>query len=290
MRISCSKAQSISSCGRQYYYRYEERLASTTRPLALAFGSAVDKALSTYVSEHALGRSFDLVLAFNEAWQNELDRYQILYPQHWDADIAREVGNLMMGQFPDVWEKSNLVAVVDSSGVPIVQRRIFAPLHRNHELELVLDALVMDLYSGNTGVLDFKTSAIAIPPESAFGHNSFQLSTYQYGAEHEFGDFLGAPISNVGFMELIKRKPPQKSGKGPTVEMPVFFPRRDDGQIADMLSTYDACLSDMESMRFNRPVSAAYNSPCDMCDFARKCVHNDEQGLFVRPERRSVRL
>lgn len=288
MRISCSRAQLINSCGRQYYYRYEERLASTARPLALAFGSAIDKAASAYISEHALGRYFDLVAAFNEAWQREVDTYQIQYPQHWNADIACEVGNIMMRTFPEVWDKSNLVAVIDQNGVPIVQKRIFAPLHRNHELELVLDALVMDLLSGDIGVLDLKTSAVAILPESAFGHNSLQLTTYQYGAEHEYRSFLDAPIANVGFMELIKRKPPKTSGKGPTVEMPVFFPRRSDDQIADMLNIYDSCLKDIESQRFNRPVNAAYNSPCDMCDFARKCVSNDPQGLITRPERRTA--
>jgi len=288
MRISCSKAQTISNCGRQYKYRYIDRLTTVLRPFALFFGSVVDKAVSSYVHHHALGQNFDILSAFEESFDAELSQHQIQYPQHWDEDVAREVGRILVTQFPGVWEQSNLVAVIDREGIPIVQRRIIVPLPRNHELEMILDSVVMDTMSGNIAVLDFKTTSQLLSPESPFGYNAFQLTTYQYGADKELADYLGQ-VSNVGFQEFVKRKPPKTAkGKGPTVESPRFYPRRSDEQVKDMLQTYLHKAEDISQRRFTRPVNGAFNSPCEMCDFARLCVHNDRQGITVRPARRAA--
>lgn len=288
MRVSCSRVQSISSCGRQYEYRYIQRLTTTVRAFALFFGSIVDHAVSQYVYEHALGRSFDLVKSFQDEFAKQLPLNQIQYPQHWDADVALKVGTILCERFPDVWHKSNLVAAIDVNGEPIVQRRIIAPLPNNHELEAILDFVVMDILTGEVGVLDLKTTSMLLSPESPFGFNSFQLTTYQYAADFEFSETLG-PMSQLGFMELVKRKPSKTGkGKGPTVELPRFFPRRNKDQLHDMLKTYEHRAEDILKKRFHRPVNAAFNSPCDMCDFSRLCVNNDRQGITVRPIRRAA--
>ena len=287
MRISFSRAQTKEACGRQYKYRYVDRLTSVLRPFALAFGSAVDKAISGYVYRHALGQCFETVSCFEEAWAKEISENQVQYPQHWDAAVAREVGVTMCEKFPEVWDRSNLVAVVDSNGVPIVQRRIIAPLPKNHEVEMILDVMVTSLDSGETAVLDFKTASQVMSPESPFGHNSLQLSTYQYGADYEFGDWTG-PVSNVGFMEFIKRKPPKKSGMGPTIEDPLMFPRRGPDSIREMQQIFVAHADSINKGEFFRHSKGAYNSPCDMCDFARLCTRNDRQGIIERPARRAA--
>lgn len=288
MRISCSKAQTIATCGRMYHYRYVKRYTTVVRSFALFFGSVVDKAVSAFVHHHALGEDFDIQRSFEENFDRELQQNQVQYPQHWDADVAREVGQTMCASFPEVWEKSNLVAVIDEQGIPIVQRRIIAPLPQNHELEMIIDSLVMDTSSGETAVLDFKTTSSLLSPESPFGYNSFQLTTYQYGVDHALGPYLG-PVTNVGFQEFVKRKPPKSAkGKGPTVEAPRFYPRRSDEQIKDMIDIYLWHARDIAEKRFNRPTNGAYNSPCEMCDFARLCVHNDSQGIIVRPARRAA--
>lgn len=285
MRVSCSKAQALSTCGRLYRYRYIDRLSTLSLSLALLFGRAIDVALSGYVIKHAFGQPFDLKTAFEETLEDGLTRHEVQFPANWDADTAREVGRIMCDQFPEVWEKSNLVAALDPDGEPIVQRRLIVPLPKNHELELVLDAVVMDLLTGEIGVLDFKTTSQALSPESPFGYNAFQLSTYQYGADKGFAQFLG-PVANTGFMELVKRKPAKtRQGKGPTVEMPRFYPRRTPEQVQDMLDTYMATIRDIQEQRFHRPVNGAYNNPCDMCDFARLCVHNDRQGILTQAPR-----
>ena len=39
-----------------------------------------------------------------------------------------------------------------------------------------------------------------------FGYNSNQLTIYQYGADKHYSGWLGQTVSNVGFMDLLKRK------------------------------------------------------------------------------------
>lgn len=285
MRVSCSRIQTVDDCGIKYDLRYNQRLTSVARPFALFYGTVVDRAISAYVFNHALGQSFDVLARFEECFDEEIAKNQITYPQHWDADVAREAGRIHCDKFPDVWEKSNLVAVIDAQGVPVVQRRIIAPLPQNHELEMILDFLVMDTDTGSIGPLDLKTTSAKLPPESPFGLNSFQLTTQQYGVDYEFGDYLGS-VSNVGFMELVKRKPPKSKGKGPTVEMPEFYPRRNEEQLNDMLRTYVWRANAIANKQFSRPTNGAFNSPCQSCEFARLCTQGDTQGIITRSARK----
>ena len=288
MRVSCSKVQTVDDCGIKYDLRYNKRYTTLARPFALFYGTVVDRAVSAYVHNHALGQDFDIMKKFEETFDEEIAKNEIVYPQHWDADIARKAGRLHCERFPEVWEKSNLIAAIDPQGIPIVQRRLVAPLPQNHELELVLDCLVMDTNTGDTAVLDFKTTSSKLSPESPFAHNSFQLTTYQYGADYEFSDYMG-PVSNVGFMEFVKRKPPTSSrGKGPTVEMPEFYPRRQQEQLNDMLRTFVWRAEAITKKQFSRPTNGAFNSPCESCEFARLCTHGDTQGIIVRAARRAA--
>lgn len=282
MRISCSRAQAVSTCGRMYRYRYIERLQSAFVNLALVFGRCIDTACSGYVASHALGKDFDLKHVFEKEFDEQLSISQVQFPANWDAQVARAVGLIMCDKFPEVWEKSNLVAAIDHDNEPIVQRRLIVPLPGGNELEMVLDLVVMDLLTGDFAVLDLKTTSAGLSPESPFGYNAFQLTTYQYGADRAFRSFLG-PMSNIGFMEMIKRKPAKtKAGKGPTVESPRFYPRRSPEQVEEMVQTYLAHIGDIQSSRFHRAINNAYNNPCDMCDFSRLCVHNDRTGITQR--------
>jgi hypothetical protein len=109
-----------------------------------------------------------------------------------------------------------------------------------------------------------------------------QLTTYQYAVDYVFARHLG-PVSNVGFMELIKRKVSVR-GQGPSVHPPQWYPRRSHEDVQEMLAVYDTEAKKIQERRYNRPLSSAYNSPCTLCDYARLCVNNDHQGYRPRPQ------
>ena len=284
MRISCSRAQTYSSCGRQYMYRYVERLEPIVTPFALAFGRVLDETISEYLVQFALGHTFDLVDDFMSRFESMFASRAIKYPQHWESEDAYKTGLSLVESFPEKWARTNLIPVIDDNGLPMVQKQIIAPIPNSpHEIHMVLDLVVMNSMNGQVAVLDLKTAAQKLDPESHFGHNAFQLTTYQYGVEQTLGHLLeDGQIANVGYMELIRRKVPKQKGQGPTVEDPLFFPRRSKSLVVDMLNNYLRAIRDIERSRFLRPTNLAFNSPCQMCDYAQLCVFNDKQGLKER--------
>jgi len=235
--------------------------------------------VTDYVIAHALSKPFDIMANFEEAWVKHTSDQQLKYPMNWDADSSYAAAKRLVELFPEAWEKAQLVAVLDQSGAPLVERWLVVPGPPGVEIELRIDFLVMDLRSGAIGVLDAKTTSAEHC--EAFGSNALQLTTYQYAVDHAYGSYLG-PVANVGFMELVKRKVPKGKGQGPTIEPPTWYPRRSDEEVREMLTAYANAARDIRDQRFHRPFFGAFNSPCNLCDYARLCVHGDQQGYRLR--------
>jgi len=279
LRISYSRAQAIGTCGRQYRFKYVDRLEPLATAIAMPFGKAVHGPVTDYVIAHALSKPLDLMANFEAAWAKHTSDLQLKYPTHWDADSAYAAARRLVELFPEAWEKAQLVAIQDQSGAPIVERWLVVPGPPGVEIELRLDLLVMDLRSGAVGILDAKTTSAE--HSEAFGANALQLTTYQYAVDYAFAKDLG-PVANVGFMEFVKRKVPSGKGQGPTIEPPTWYPRRSDEQVREMLTAYANAARDIRDQRFHRPFFASFNSPCNLCDYARLCVHGDQQGFRFR--------
>lgn len=279
-RISYTRAQTIGTCGRQYRFRYVDRMEPITTSVAMPFGKAVHGPVTDYVIAHALSKPFDIVSNFEDSWVKHTSDQQLKFPTHWDADSSYAAAKRLVELFPEAWERSQLVAVLDQSGAPIVERWLVVPGPPGVEIELRLDFLVMDLRSGAIGVLDAKTTSAEHC--EAFGMNALQLTTYQYAVDHAFGSYLG-PIANVGFMEFVKRKVSANGrGQGPSIQPPTWYPRRSDADVHDMLTAYASAARDIRDERFHRPFFGSFNSPCNLCDYARLCVHGDPQGYRHR--------
>jgi hypothetical protein len=246
----------------------------------MPFGKAVHGPVTDYVIAHALSKPFDIMANFEEAWVKHTSDQQLKYPMNWDADSSYAAAKRLVELFPEAWEKAQLVAVLDQSGAPLVERWLVVPGPPGVEIELRIDFLVMDLRSGAIGVLDAKTTSAEHC--EAFGSNALQLTTYQYAVDHAFASCLG-PVANVGFMEFVKRKVPKGSkGQGPSIEPPTWYPRRSDEEVREMLTAYANAARDIRDQRFHRPFFASFNSPCNLCDYARLCVHGDQQGYRLR--------
>ena len=279
-RISYTRAQSIGTCGRAYRFRYIDRLEPVATSIAMPFGKAVHGPVTDYVIAHAISKPFDIMANFEEAWVKHTSDQQLKYPMNWDADSSYAAAKRLVELFPEAWEKAQLVAVLDQSGAPLVERWLVVPGPPGVEIELRIDFLVMDLRSGAIGVLDAKTTSAEHC--EAFGSNALQRTTYQYAVDHAFASCLG-PVANVGFMEFVKRKVPKGSkGQGPSIEPPTWYPRRSDEEVREMLTAYANAARDIRDQRFHRPFFASFNSHCNLCDYARLCVHGDQQGYRLR--------
>jgi hypothetical protein len=269
----------MQTCGRQYRYRYVDRLEPVTTSAARPVGRALHIAVTDYIKAHALGREEDPLPRFETAWAVETSGQTLTYPTNWDADSMYAASRRLVELFPDAWRSANLVAVLDPAGVPIVERGLVVPSSPDVELEVVIDVVVMALDSGAIGVLDLKSAST--PHAPAFGANSLQLTTYQDAVDYAYARHLG-PVQNVGFMELIKRKLSAR-GQGPSVNPPQWYPRRTDDDIREMRAVYAKEARNILERRFERPLVSSFNSPCSLCDYARLCVNNDLQGYRHRP-------
>ena len=158
-RISYTRAQSIGTCGRAYRFRYIDRLEPVATSIAMPFGKAVHGPVTDYVIAHALSKPFDIMANFEEAWVKHTSDQQLKYPMNWDADSSYAAAKRLVELFPEAWEKAQLVAVLDQSGAPLVERWLVVPGPPGVEIELRIDFLVMDLRSGAIGVLDAKTTS-----------------------------------------------------------------------------------------------------------------------------------
>jgi hypothetical protein len=284
--LSFSQAQTMATCGRQYRYRYVDRLEPLETSVALPVGTAVHEAVTAYVHHHALYESFDILSKFEESWTRWTSGRRLKFPAFWDIDSLHASARRLVELFPAAWEQSNLVAVIDADGVPIVERELIVPVSHDVKVKARIDILARDLVTGKIGLTDVKsTSAVH---DEAFGLNSMQLTTYQHAVEYVYGDQLrdqqgdaGPVIEHVGFLELVKRKLSAK-GQGPTVEPPKWYPRRSERDVQEMLTAYRNIASDVRAQRFDRPFASSFNSPCNTCDFARLCVHNDASGYRPR--------
>jgi hypothetical protein len=286
MKLSYSKASTMNTCGKQYHLKYILGARPPETSINLPMGNAIHIPCTEYVSAHALSEPFDIMSRFEEAWHELTDGKTLKFSAKWDLQSCYDTSKRLVEQFPEVWEKSQLIAVLDQFGVPIVERRFTVPGPIGTEIELVVDFVTMDLRSGAVGVLDLKSAAAA--HQRYFGMNSLQLSTYQYGVDWAFGKVIG-PVENVGFMEAIKRKVPTgKRGIGPTIEPPTWYERRTPEKIREMLEAYAAIARDIREKRFTVPFQGSFNSPCNLCDFAPLCVDNDPQGFEFRNPARQV--
>ena len=277
MRLSFSKAETFLTCGRKYYYKYVKRIVPLVTGVALPFGRAIHSACTAYVASLSLGRSTDIVQDFLSAWQTETNGLSLEYPAHFDFDAMTEMGKTMSDRFPETWNKAGLVAVLDENGTPLVEQKCSIPLgDGEHELVFVIDILALHLNTAAYGVLDLKTAAQE--HTEFFGENSNQLTIYQHGADSAYGKWLGADISNVGFMDCLKRKADTPSGTGPLVQPPRFYKRRSPEAVTEVLDQLNHVATQIQANRFFRPMNGSFNSPCNTCEFARLCIHNDTQG------------
>lgn len=280
MRLSFSKVQTYLTCGRKYYYQYVKGIRPTVTNVALPFGKAMHKACTDYIASLALGVSTNPVKDFIVSWQEETEALSLEYPTHWDYDSMTDAGRLMCERFPAAWDQTGLIAVLDENGVPLVEQKTVVPLPGGkHHLVFVMDVLTLHLLSGAYAPLDLKTASQ--DHSENFGINSAQLTIYQLGVDLTLSRWLGSAVSNVGFMDLLKRKA-SKSGTGPLVQPPRFYPRRSREAVTEVIHQLNHVADQIEQKRFYRPMNSSFDSPCNHCEFARMCIHNDSQGYVTQ--------
>jgi hypothetical protein len=120
-------------------------------------------------------------------------------------------------------------------------------------------------------VVDVKSAASSHTPLYAL--RADQLTSYQMLLEAH-GKALGiAPVQKLGFWDFLKRKAAR-------IEPPVLVPTRSAEELAEFRDKVFWLAQDIVGGRFPRASRMQYNTPCELCDYARFCIDGDEEGLL----------
>lgn len=278
MDLSFSRATTMHTCGRKYHMIYNLGYKSMRIKINMPWSNAIHFGVEQYLKANAFGAWLDPVDPFMEKLDEELKSKQVVYQENWNLNDYEECGKALMTMFPDTWEALNYEVVLTNHGEPMVEQNIRIPLEgTSHNLQMRLDQVIREKRTGALAIFDTKSASQE--PSVDFGENSVQLTTYQHGWESMFLDKYG-PISNVGFLTFLKRKPKKSvRSTGPAI-LPSCFARRSEAKVEDMLYGYKSIATDIDQQRFGRPFSNAFNSPCNTCEFNGFCTRNDSTGLM----------
>ena len=177
-----------------------------------------------------------------------------------------------MKALPDAWARTQWTVATDKDGAPLTDRFLKARLGTRNGVEVIYQGVLdVAVYTAEAefAVVDVKTSALLHSP--LYTERSDQLTGYQILTEENAGDLGVPPVAKLGFLDLLKRKAPQ-------IE-PVTVGRRSDEQVEDYKQKLFWMADDVREKRFPRVSRHAYNSPCNLCDFARHCVYGETDGL-----------
>lgn len=273
------------ACPRAYQLQYINGWRNRASGSALAFGTAVHEAVTSWIVDTALGnpeQDIAPIERFRVAWKRETSKQILEYSTRFSPSEMMETGEKLTEAFPQKWGQLGYFPLFDDDG-PMVERRLEVEIGDGVVLSGQADFLGMDL-QGHVVNIDFKTPVS--PASEEFTILSDQLTAYQVLIEaHK--DRIGIErVDKAGFMELLKRKVSKTSrGSGPQVLDPMLAPRRDNDTVQEFLQKVLWIAEDIRRGRLHRAPQMAWNSPCDLCDFKGFCTSGSIEGLVDREGR-----
>lgn len=280
--MSHSRKQCMTTCGQKYKLAYIDRLETDARSANLGFGGAIHTAIAAYLTAQAFGAIIDPKEVFDREW-GEFTTGDVSYSSVWDEEKLTATGHRSLEVFLEDWALRGWTPVMDINGLPVIERQLEVRLHNGVKYLVIIDAIVRD-QQGKVIVLDFKTPAAASPV--GFSGLSDQLMGAQVAAEaHK--DVLGIEqVDGLVFYELLKKSIPKTArGEGPKahVETPTLPRSQDD--INDWISELGFLVSDIQQKRFAKRPMDSFNTPCQLCDFLKKCTFGSDPALRKKPDR-----
>lgn len=281
--LSPSAAAKYDDCPRQYRYYYHDQWRTRKTALALPFGRAVHKAASEFFIADYNGKQIYLPDVFEAEFHRQLDLVEPKEESKWDKGSLIATGRVLCDQFPDFWDSTGLMPLIDAQG-PVVERKFKVSIGHGVMLNGIIDLIAMDC-EGKITLIDWKTPASVTNP--VFLINADQLTEYQVlGDAH--AETLGInQIDQLAFGELIKRKTGPRAKKGPTIEPLAVVPRRSPQEVADFIEAKLQTAEDIRRGRFPKRARMGHNTPCGMCDFVSLCTNGDTTGLITREQQKA---
>ena len=275
LKLSATQIIAADDCARLYRYRYIDGVRTISTPANLVFGSAIDEAMRHFFNAMAAGnKPAPPEQEFETLWDKARTSQEIAYPATKSAKAYREMGTAMMKALPAAWAQTGWTVAADKDGAPMTDRFLSADLGTRNGVTVVYRGKIdVAVYTadGDFGVVDVKTAAQ--PHTALYSERSDQLTGYQLLVNANSKE-LGVPqVEKLGFYDLIKRKVP-------TIEE-VTVGSREEQDLKEFIQKLFWRAEDIKRKRFPRVSRHAFNSPCNLCDYARLCTYGETDGLEV---------
>lgn len=282
--MSHSRKQTMLTCGKKYQYNYIDRLEPVARSSNLGYGSAIHTAISAYLTAQAFGATIDPIEIFNREWA-EFCQGDVSYSSVWDEQKLIETGKRSLEVFLEDWAQRGWTPIMDVNGLPVIERQLEVLLPNGVRYLVILDTAVRD-QNDKVIILDFKTPAAASIP--GFASLSDQLIGYQVAVEAHKDELGIQQVDGLAFYELLKRAIPKTSrGDGPKIHVEEPSLPRNQQDIDEWVSEVGYVARDIMDKRFYKRPMDSFNSPCQLCDFQKKCMGLPDVGLRKKPDNSS---
>jgi len=264
------------NCPKQYKFKYVDKIKTAVKSSNLVFGSVVHQVIESYIRSFEIRVPFDIELSFKQLWEEATSKEEIEYNSRWDSDSMCDTGVSLVKQFAEKWPTLNLSPLIDADEKLVLERIFKTEIAPGIILAAKLDVSALD-ENADVVTIDFKTPSAETDEDHAI--LDAQLTVQQMVIDGNAQSLGIDQTHKVGFLELVKRKVPKKSGKGPTVENPLLVKRRDDLTLQKFKQKIIWMAEDIQAGRFPETARQAYNSPCAMCDYRHYCTKGDREGL-----------
>lgn len=239
---------------------------------ATALGKAGHRATLPYVAAHAQGSEIDPLPLFRAAWEEVLDNNVVRFSSK-DAKQLTKVGEKLVTAFPAAWKKSGLKAIV-VGGKPLVENRLRLKIGDDIELSGEPDIVAERVGSDEPSIVNMDEKFAASVAQEGFAKLSDQLTAYNLLLDMKLSSMglAGQKVTELGFMEGIKNIDAYWAA-------PQIVPARTIKQMGSYVEKLKMVGALMRKGYFPKRSGAAYESPCNMCEFANLCQNAVSEGL-----------
>ncbi|MEM9237423.1 MAG: PD-(D/E)XK nuclease family protein [Verrucomicrobiota bacterium] len=285
LRISPSRYLAWQDCGMKYRFRYILKVRKAIEDANLAFGKIIHTVIELYLRALWSGRSLDPVTTFEAQWEEATNSASLAYNASTTPEDLLATGRVLMERFPEAWIKSQLEPVSIDGGEPALEVKSEVRFGDSVIANGIIDIIAVNP-RGKVGPIDWKTPAQSNAAEAEFALAAPQMRFYQPLADEVLkradDPSLRRPSDFRGFVNLVKRKVSKTGrGRGPEVLQPETVPRASRASIDAIRTSTRYMADDIRRGRLLRTERAAYNTPCQLCEFQRLCWVGDRTGLVI---------
>ncbi|HMR03905.1 MAG TPA: PD-(D/E)XK nuclease family protein, partial [Candidatus Competibacter phosphatis] len=247
IRLSPTAVLKYENCPYQYLLEEVLRIRPVHKAANLVVGKVLHRTVEDWLRGELTGAAPDPVASFDREWTAARNAGGVEYAATQSPESLTATGRALASGFASAWPTFQRLLAVDGQGAPLLELKLEVQL--GPRLVYVGRSDLLTFTSeGELECLDLKTPSTPTDPEWLV--RADQITGYQLLLDAHAERLGLPPVERLGLLELVKRKMPTKTGKGPEVLAPITVPRRSATEMTDYAQKVRWVAEDIERGRF----------------------------------------